>query len=691
MAYNILKGKVQFSDAATGSIESMVDTHADQTVGGTKTFSQALTASMGLSSSVGVVAGSFTGDGSGLSAVTAAGVTISNDGNNRVLTANGDTTLQAEQNMKFNGTKLEILGDISASVNISGSAFYGDASNLTNLARGANTQVQFNNSNALAGDSTFIFNNSTKQVSVTTLSASTNISASGFVGSAAGLTGLPIASYTNNGNNRIITSVNSDTVNAESNLLFDGNKLSATGQISASLGVSGSFGDFRTVRVSSIIGGSPVSISASSIAVTGSLTLSGTSIVSASSGIYTSLSASTATINTLTASVISGGSPITISADTVTINGPVSASSNVSASAFYGDGANLTNTGLISTYSNAANNRILTSVNASSIRGETGLTYDGSELLVTGDISASVNISASQFYGDGGNLSNLAKGNSTQVQFNNNFALAGDSTFLFNNSTKQLSATTISASTNISASGFEGQFFETPATFINNTHISSSLNVSASQFYGDGSQLTNVGGAVTSYTNSTNNRVLTSVDADTINGEANLTFDGSKLLITGDVSASVNVSASQFYGDGGNLSNLARGGNTQVQFNNNFALNGDSTFTFNIGSKQVSVTSLSASTNISASGFEGQFFETPGVFINNTHLSSSLNVSGSQFYGDGSNLTNINATALAGQVPAGSINIGNGLFNNSNWPRISKANSPTFCNLSPSTKLSRSW
>ena len=48
-------------------------------------------------------------------------------------------------------------------------------------------------------------------------------------------------------------------------------------------------------------------------------------------------------------------------------------------------------------------------------------------------------------------------------------------------------------------------------------------------------------GAVTSYTNSTDNRVITSVDSTTINGEANLTFDGSVLAVTGDVTASGTV------------------------------------------------------------------------------------------------------------------------------------------------------
>ena len=59
---------------------------------------------------------------------------------------------------------------------------------------------------------------------------------------------------------------------------------------------------------------------------------------------------------------------------------------------------------------------------------------------------------------------------------------------------------------------------------------------------------------------------------------------------------------------------------------------------------------------------------------NNTYISISLNISASQFYGDGSNLTSINATNIAGNLPAGNINIGNGLFNNSNSLAVSASN-----------------
>ena len=50
-------------------------------------------------------------------------------------------------------------------------------------------------------------------------------------------------------------------------------------------------------------------------------------------------------------------------------------------------------------------------------------------------------------------------------------------------------------------------------------------------------------GAVDSIANFSNNRVLTASDADSINGEANLTFDGSTLTVSGAVSTSGNISS----------------------------------------------------------------------------------------------------------------------------------------------------
>ena len=53
--------------------------------------------------------------------------------------------------------------------------------------------------------------------------------------------------------------------------------------------------------------------------------------------------------------------------------------------------------------------------------------------------------------------------------------------------------------------------------------------VTASHFYGDGSHITGIPGYEVS--NEVDNRIITSTGAATGNAEANLTFDGTNLLI----------------------------------------------------------------------------------------------------------------------------------------------------------------
>ena len=119
-------------------------------------------------------------------------------------------------------------------------------------------------------------------------------------------------------------------------------------------------------------------------------------------------------------------------------------------------------------------------------------------------------------------------------------------------------------------------------------------------------------------------------------------FVSSSLVVTGSgtettttingthVSSSLNISGSQFYGDGSQLENIAKGSNTQIQFNDNNSLNGSGNLRF--VSNQVRITGSLA---VSGSGTETT------TIIDGTHVSSSLNMSASFFYGDGSNLTNI--------------------------------------------------
>lgn len=62
--------------------------------------------------------------------------------------------------------------------------------------------------------------------------------------------------------------------------------------------------------------------------------------------------------------------------------------------------------------------------------------------------------------------------------------------------------------------------------------------------------------------NATNNSIITNVggDANTLTCETNLTFDGDTLNVTGDLTASVGISASFIRGDGRYLTNLPGGG-----------------------------------------------------------------------------------------------------------------------------------
>jgi len=175
-------------------------------------------------------------------------------------------------------------------------------------------------------------------INATHVSSSLNISGAAFYGAGTGLTNIKAAGSDSN-----IQFNSAGSISASSNLqwLNGPSIVKVIGQISASLGITGS----------------------------------------------------TAIFTELTASRISGGSPITISGDTVTLvaNGTTagvfasnhfSSSLNISGAAFFGDGAKLTGMSPITTYSNVADNRILTAVNSSTITGESNLTFDGTDFTV---------------------------------------------------------------------------------------------------------------------------------------------------------------------------------------------------------------------------------------------------------------------------------------------------------------------
>jgi hypothetical protein len=104
-------------------------------------------------------------------------------------------------------------------------------------------------------------------------------------------------------------------------------------------------------------------------------------------------------------------------------------------------------------------------------------------------------------------------------------------------------------------------------------------------------------------------------NAGDFDASADLVFDGDALTVTGDVTASAAVSASSFHGDGSSLTGIttsAAGANTQIQYNSSGDFAGSSDFTFD-GTTVAIAGALSASVNISASSFYGDGSNLTGV------------------------------------------------------------------------------
>ena len=214
-----------------------------------------------------------------------------------------------------------------------------------------------------------------------------------------------------------------------------------------------------------------------------------------------------------------------------------------------------------------------------------------------------------------GNLLTGSAPPSGAVQFNdgnNKLAASGDLIFI-SGSTSQLNLTgTLNVSGAINANSYNVtvtnqnviNLTATGSTKFGNTsddlhrftgsvnilgNFSASVNVSASKYYGDGSKLSgiiaNPAGA---------NTQIQFNNSGVFAGSSNLTFDGTKLGVLGNISASTNISASKFYGDGANIAGVVKnpaGSDKQIQFNssNNFA--GSSNFVFDGGNLGLGISS----------------------------------------------------------------------------------------------------
>ena len=276
MAYNIMKGTVEFS-SGTGSLEGTLDLSSDQSIAGGKTFVQRITAS------------AITLGGTPL--VVPAITAISNDGANRVFTSDNDGTVTAQTNVTiannsltasfFSGSGVgltslqadQITGQLSASqihlgvgLKAVGNTLAVSASDgLSVSATGVTLDLMASHGLEFSGSSRELAINPSNPAAITDDGQSL-ADADSFIVYDASRVGTrkataenvytyinskistpAITSYTNASNNRVLTSVSSNTVNAEANLTFDGTTLSVgtagsraaqfNGHISASQGI----------------------------------------------------------------------------------------------------------------------------------------------------------------------------------------------------------------------------------------------------------------------------------------------------------------------------------------------------------------------------------------------------------------------------------------------------------------------
>jgi len=570
MAYNIIKGKVEFSNSSTGSIESLVDDWRNQTIGGVKTFSSTVSASAFWDTTAG-------------GEVRALKSLIAGDGANRVLTSDGDGTLTAESKITFVDPAFTVTGHIT------GSTFSGSAHGLTGIILNPdhlaatnydgltnrlsasyivqglgisssldNSQLQVTGGQGITVDTEGVrvltasngglaFTGQTLQVDASKTTnkgggpsnddefiiadssdsdSIKNLSYSQIKTAITDSISIPITSYTNNGNNRVVTSVNSTTVNAEANLLFDGTTLSVSG---AGSGQRGSFSVSGTADMPLFfVDGFQKRVAINNDAP--GVTLQVTDRTAAPIvGIHRSAS-----------SWYSDGDDIgDVAFAASALGATYGISARIRAEA---DGSEWNSTSYpsrLTLWTSATGSSSPTQRMVINNSGNVGINTatPAHTLTVAGTVSASLAVSALSFTGDGSGLTGVT--GEWDGSHNGDASITG-SLHLTNALT---SASGITGSSFVSLAQ-NGASSDRKVTIING-QVSASHTVTATSFVGDGSSLTGVSAP----------GILTAINASNAYTTSSLTIGANtapnhKVAVSGAISASLNISASGFYAQG---------------------------------------------------------------------------------------------------------------------------------------------
>ena len=272
----------------------------------------------------------------------------------------------------------------------------------SNPAGGTSGSIQYNRDGELTGSTGLVWEEGEEDTVLITgsLSASSTITALNFSGNGSGLT-------------HVTASAVAVADGPEMSLQFRydspiGREISGSSDL---MWITGSSDDFLQVTGAVKIAGPHTT--APRFCVTGAVGV----LASSGGGLHISGSASGSLLDITSDAVgsatksilfVSGSGDIGIGTllpnHTLTISGSVSASSDISASAFHGDGSPLTGVPDIS--GTPVNTQVALWTDADTLEGDPRLTYGENEegiryLAITGAVSASLNISASSFYANG--------------------------------------------------------------------------------------------------------------------------------------------------------------------------------------------------------------------------------------------------------------------------------------------------
>jgi hypothetical protein len=222
---------------------------------------------------------------------------------------------------------------------------------------------------------------------------------------------------------------------------------------------------------------------------------------------------------------------------------------------FIGDGTGLTGVSSFSV-SGDTNNRVITADGAGGGVGEPNLTFDGSTLLVNGTADANVATigSAGDFTieDDGSGNTTLKKGAGRTIRIGDT-AAAGNSVEVtvsdLSNEVKLFAATSSISGSLVNVAASSGHTINLNAGTIAIPNVPAGEDNTVVVYNGTTLLTDEIDGRVwgTSLVDAANgadNRIATFTDANSLNGEANLTYDGSTLSVTGTINASSTITGS---------------------------------------------------------------------------------------------------------------------------------------------------